>query len=734
MSEIKNRKGGKSPQSLKKELFSSAPSSPEKQVDDDPAAKHKADGKRAASSSSLAANVSLFLLTLLAVVTRAWLSKDSCISSVVVHHPGQVVFDEVHFGKFASYYLRGEYYFDVHPPLGKMLIAGVGYLVGYDGHFLFDNIGDDYLENNVPYLALRLWCALCGAAVVPFAFLILQAVGVSVLGCTLGGLLLVFDNALTTQSRLILLDSMLMLFCTMSIYFWIRFHKARHSPFSLEWWTWLCMSGVGLALVTGVKMVGLFTVATVGIATLFDLWQLLDIRRGYSMAYFGKHFAARALCLIVLPWILYLVPFYLHFALLPMSGPGDSFMSLEFQAELKGNTKTQGSTQIPFGSIITLEHQGTGHYLHSHPHRYPLRYEDGRISSEGQQVNAYAHPDGNSAWEIVAIDQTLFPDPYVESDEEKARGIRWLRHESLVRLRHVGTDTWLLTHDVASPLTKTNMEITTVDYDRSLMRYNETIWKIVHAEQEDMKLRSKKDMVFIINNQYNVALHTFKKALPEWGFKMQEMNGNKKTTEPSNRWTFMNVTHSSLDTKEAAAKKAPEKKLSFLRKFLELQGLMIHHNNALTKTHPYSSTPITWPFVIRGVSFWETKEGLKQIYLLGNPFAWFMHWGPFFLMGRMLFLHHYMPAYIFSAITTTALVDFIFRDFVRPLWQVKSDTPMVQWRGPVTITYVGFVVLVLALVLWAFMYFAPLTYGMGFPDVATLRAHKWFSTWDLQYA
>lgn len=30
-------------------------------------------------------------------------------------------------------------------------------------------------------------------------------------------------------------------------------------------------------------MVGLFTVATVGIATLVDLWELLDIKRGHSM-------------------------------------------------------------------------------------------------------------------------------------------------------------------------------------------------------------------------------------------------------------------------------------------------------------------------------------------------------------------------------------------------------------------------------------------------------------------
>jgi dolichyl-phosphate-mannose-protein mannosyltransferase len=88
----------------------------------------------------------------------------------------------VHFGKFASYYLKREFFFDIHPPLGKMLLAGVGWLVGYDGNlpidiegsFMFENIGMSYVEDNVPYISYRMFCALCGSGVVPFSFLIMR--------------------------------------------------------------------------------------------------------------------------------------------------------------------------------------------------------------------------------------------------------------------------------------------------------------------------------------------------------------------------------------------------------------------------------------------------------------------------------------------------------------------------------------------------------------------------------
>lgn len=65
--------------------------------------------------------------------------------------------------QFASYYLQRTYFFDVHPPFGKLLFALMGWFVGYDGHFLFDNIGDSYIDNKVPYVAFRALPALMGS-------------------------------------------------------------------------------------------------------------------------------------------------------------------------------------------------------------------------------------------------------------------------------------------------------------------------------------------------------------------------------------------------------------------------------------------------------------------------------------------------------------------------------------------------------------------------------------------
>lgn len=180
MSELKQRKANSTPQGSPSKKSNAQDSPKIKATKPAPAAEKSKE--RIAEKSHSWFSVVLITMTLLAFITRVWL----------INFPSEVVFDEVHFGKFASFYLRGEYYFDVHPPLGKMLLAGVGHLVGYNGHFLFDNIGDDYIANEVPYIAFRVWCAICGTAIIPVSMLIMKEMGVSLMGCVLGAVMLIF--------------------------------------------------------------------------------------------------------------------------------------------------------------------------------------------------------------------------------------------------------------------------------------------------------------------------------------------------------------------------------------------------------------------------------------------------------------------------------------------------------------------------------------------------------------
>ena len=113
-----------------------------------------------------------------------------------ISEPRQVVFDEVHFGGFASHYLKGTYFFDVHPPLGKMIIAGIGHLYNYKGTFAFKDIGDPY-ENDptVPFVQMRTAMASFSIGSIMFAMATLVEMGFSSYALGLAGVLLAFGKA-----------------------------------------------------------------------------------------------------------------------------------------------------------------------------------------------------------------------------------------------------------------------------------------------------------------------------------------------------------------------------------------------------------------------------------------------------------------------------------------------------------------------------------------------------------
>ncbi|EPQ27011.1 uncharacterized protein PFL1_05295 [Pseudozyma flocculosa PF-1] len=704
-----------------------------------------------------------------------------------IDHPAQVVFDEVHFGKFAAHYLKREYYFDVHPPLAKLLNAAAGYLAGFDGSFEFDNIGDDYIANRVPYVRMRALPAVIGSLQVPLVYAIMRQSGYAPAIGAFSASLLLLDNAHIAQDRLILLDAPLILFMMLSLYSYIRFHKLRYNDFTRRWWAWLTATGVSLALTMSCKMVGLFTFITVGGAVVVDLWRIMDIRRGHSMRHVARHFCARALCLIVLPFCVYLFWFWVHFAILVRSGPGDTFMSSEFQQTLVGNPMLSEAREVHYYDRVNMMHKATRAYLHSHPERWPLKYDDGRISSQGQQVTAYPHNDTNNVWQIL---------PTRPIDDESDPSQRAVRHRDVIRLFHVNTDSFLMTHDVASPLTATNEEFTTTpandtsQYDNTLFEFH--LDSAVDADRDSPAAtwKSKSGWFRLIHVATRVCMWTHPEPLPEWAFKQQEVNGNKNAMDKTGLWFVDDVwpepTAPDYDERSRPAPPRDVIRMPFWKKWLELQIQMLQQNAGLTQSHPYATGPINWPFLLQGISFWTQNEGQKQIYMTGNLVSWWgtilsisvfcgivgadllarrrglypipsamrgrlhnsvgffvgawaAHYLPFFLMNRQLFIHHYLPAHVCACLVAGGVANFVLTETIEfPVSEPGPGLGRQRWR-PRMRTHVEapakavMAVIVVAMVV-CFVHLSPLTYGTPGLTSDEIHRRRLLGSWTLHFA
>lgn len=490
----------------------------------------------------------------------------------------------------------------------------MGWLVGYDGHFKFENIGDSYIDNKVPYVAFRALPAILGALTVSVTYLIMWESGYSVPACLIATVLVLLDNAHIGQTRLILLDATLILAMACCLLCYIKFYKQRHEPFGRKWWKWLILTGFALSCDMSTKYVGTFAFVAIGSAVIIDLWELLDIKRAggaLSLPIYAKHFAARSLGLIVMPFIFYLFWFQVHFAVLSRSGPGDDFMTPEFQETLSDNVMLANSIDVQYYDILTLRHKETKTYLHSHTDKYPLRYEDGRVSSQGQQVTGYPFNDTNNYWQVVP------------ASDDKQTGVNVLNN-ALVRLKHIATDTMLLSHDVASPYYPTNQEFTTISQEEAYgSRENDTLFEIrIEHGKTNQEFKTIASHFKLIHFPSKVAMWTHTKPLPDWAHKQQEINGNKQIAPSSNVWFAEDIT--SLEAADTRRQK-PERKVKhmpFMQKWFELQRAMFYHNSKLTSSHPYASHPYQWPFLLRGVSFWTQNDTRQQIYFVGNPLGW----------------------------------------------------------------------------------------------------------------
>ncbi len=233
-------------------------------------------------------------------------------------YPRQVVFDEVHFGKFInSYCCTGERFFDIHPPHAKLFIAAAAWLAGYDGTFTFTAIGQPY-GDEVPVAALRFVPALAGTLLPVVFFVLLKQLGAYDATAFLGSVALVFDNALTTQNRIMSLDGVLLLAMVGALSVYLEAERFLvHDTGGWRWQAWCCGSGALAGLAVGAKFTGLSALGLLGVLLAVRLWQAVVASQAVV-----RWLRAGAL-MVISAVVVYAAGWALHFLLLPAPGPGD---------------------------------------------------------------------------------------------------------------------------------------------------------------------------------------------------------------------------------------------------------------------------------------------------------------------------------------------------------------------------------------------------------------------------
>ncbi|XP_034015477.1 protein O-mannosyl-transferase 2 [Thalassophryne amazonica] len=667
--------------------------------------------------------------------------------------PPHVCWDETHFGKMGSYYINRTFFFDVHPPLGKMLIGLAGFMTGYDGTFPFLSPGDKYGGHN--YWGMRGFCAILGSCLPIFAYIIVLELSLSYTAALITAALLIFDTGSITISQYILLDPILMFFIMAALLSMVKFNQQGDRPFSAPWWLWLVLIGVNLAGALGVKFVGLFVILLVGLNTASDLWRLIgDLR--LSLVDITKHLLARVFGLILLPLFLYFTIFAVHFVVLNKSGPGDGFFSSAFQSRLIGNKLHNASMPeyLAYGSTVTLKNlRIAGGYLHSHLDLYP----DG-VGAKQQQVTAYFHKDYNNLW--VVHRQTDHANQSETPD--------LIRHGDIIRLEHKETTRNLHSHLHEAPLTKKHYQVT--GYGINATGDANDLWQVeVYGGRKGDLVKVLRSKVRFLHQATGCVLYSSGKTLPKWGWEQVEVTCSPYLKEsPNSQWNIEDHINSKLPNISLSVLKP-----LFLEILLESHIVMIRGNSGLKpKGNDMTSKPWHWPINYQGLRFSGVNETEYRVYLLGNPVVWWtnlaclglylimvstasvtlqrgiplnrkrrehsrmlrsgggllflgwlLHYAPFYVMSRVLYYHHYFPAMLFNSMLTGMTLDILLKNTDLLLRPPHSD-----WLR--TVGHAG----LLFSILYSFYLFHPLTYGMTGPLAhepgSTMAGLKWMDSWE----
>ncbi|KAG0668634.1 hypothetical protein C6P45_004533 [Maudiozyma exigua] len=685
------------------------------------------------------------LVTSIALVTRL----------IKISFPTAVVFDEVHFGKFASLYLERRFFFDLHPPLARLFFGLIGYLAGYDGNFKFDYVGQDYFENDetlAPFLIYRISNALVGTLVVPLIFNCLKELNCYAVTCLFGSLLFALDNAQICQTRYIFLDPLLLLSIIATIYCYIRFYKyeiVTKKAFTYEWYKRLILVGISLSCAISCKYVGVMTYATIGIAVVFNICQLFVKLKGQRhRGYFVKHFVERLNYLVMLPFLIYLFWFFVHFQILIYDDNSESeFLSETFQDSLIPNESfitRYDQYEVRFYDNITIRHDFSDIFLCSSNNRSDQSssvwgsLEDNETSVCVWQILPDIEENEIDSDTVVTLNDNI---RFRNMDSGKILASVSVERKNVSNRFHM-IDPCNVTSKIYENTLFTLFPLREVDSGH-IVSSNKTAFKIFNLVEEatlfidsDINNSTQRQHIYADNDMSKLSF-----AYNDW--KIDEVVGvsNQREIEPFER---------------------KYQDYNFFSKWSELQKAMFMYNNDLSADHAFASNPLTWPLCLNGVLYWTKSEDRNQIYFIGNILAWWFevfsmvlyvilvgvsvclpkyikklltkdtretirgplalfiigwacHYFPFFFMHRQKFLHHYLPAQMITCLFTAV--------FWESLILTSDNTKTELNKRRLAYCYMFILVPVIS----CFIFYAPIIYGWPTLEPEQIRQREWFN-------
>ncbi|KAI5172857.1 dolichyl-phosphate-mannose-protein mannosyltransferase [Nematocida sp. LUAm3] len=566
-----------------------------------------------------------------------------------------VLWDEAHFGKFCTYYLKREFFFDVHPPLGKMLCALSGYIFRISKEFLFES--EEIYPSSVDYVGMRIFNGVFGSLLAPLLFSTLRSLNFSYVCSWCISMSFAWDNALIAISRIVLLDSFLLFFILLTELFFSR-SLIRGNTSSSS----LLLLGVSMGLSMSVKWIAFLTVGHVAIYSIFLF--LVEIRKNKKkgIILFFRFF----FLLVFIPLLIYCLVFYVHFLVLNRSGTGDGDMSSLFQSSLIGNEILKNDKNSSYGNTVTIRSSipGAG-LLHSHVDKYP---------SGEQQITTYPHKDTNNYWKVL----------FVGTDPGTLQ-----MNDELV-LFHVETNKYLAIEDKPGYITRGKLPVCFSQEEMEGNILSKCVFSLESSSKEILPVSSS---FYLYNKANRCYLSSSSKKLPKWGHKQGEVIcvEEKRLSTP---WNIEMNREALLDRN--ASSPSPVGVKQFFKHLLEINWTMHLVNNSLVDDGASSSgsLPYEWIFPKKWLKFNRWDGSVPRFALIGNPFTWYLgslntfiliaysiaqiftknrkrrnrrlymvvggwllHYLPFFLISRILYLHHYLSALIFSYIGLSYLLN-----------------------------------------------------------------------------